>query len=298
MILALLATAAGMAAGAGDEREPATQRPETPAIVSVTQDRQTLLQARARRVARWPTARIERWLAQVPAGRELKRGRATLELATDRQALLRRVANAARSGGGSVSVPERTIAATITLPVVKQALRNNCETAALSMMLAARGVDARQLSLQRELPRSGPPDPRRAGGLPVWGDPELGFVGRVEGGGTDGGYGVYEPPITALAKKRGVKLTRLTGNRKAIYRTLLSGRPVMVWVGLTDGPMMTWRTPSGRRVTGNFGEHTVVLTGLAGDALTVNDPLTGKRLTWTRSYFEELWGRLGRRAVA
>ncbi|MGI8440956.1 MAG: hypothetical protein ACR2NV_12345, partial [Thermoleophilaceae bacterium] len=72
----------------------------------------------------------------------------------------------------------------------------------------------------------------------------------------------------------------------------------MVWVGLTDGPYKTWRTPRGDRVTGNFGEHTVVLTGLRGDTLELNDPLVGRRTTWTRDEFEQMWQRLGRRAIS
>lgn len=72
----------------------------------------------------------------------------------------------------------------------------------------------------------------------------------------------------------------------------------MVWVGLSDGPFKRWRTTEGRGVTGNFGEHTVVLTRIAADRLAVNDPLTGRRLSWTRAQFELMWRRLGRRALS
>jgi hypothetical protein len=66
---------------------------------------------------------------------------------------------------------------------VPQLLRNNYETAALSMLLATRGVSVDQLTLQRRLRRSGPldPQPGDAGRLPIWGDPDLGFVGRANG---------------------------------------------------------------------------------------------------------------------
>ena len=188
----------------------------------------------------------------------------------------------------------------VSVPIVKQALRNNCETAALSMLLAARGVRVPQLELQRELPRDGPLDPLTAAGdsLPIWGDPDRGFVGRVRGGGTSGGYGVYPQPIRALAHRHRVLLTPLTGQPAAtIYRWLRAGRPVMVWVGLSNGPYKTWRTPLGKRITANFGEHTVVLTGLRGRLLRVNDPLDGQRKLWSRSYFEAIWRRLGRRAL-
>jgi len=132
----------------------------------------------------------------------------------------------------------------------------------------------------------------------LWGDPARGFVGRAEGGGPAGGYGVYEGPIRRLARRGGLVLRDLSRQRpRAVYRSLLRGRPVMVWVGLSDGPFKSWRTPSGRMVTGNFGEHTVLLTGLAGNRVDVNDPLSGRRLRWTRAQFELMWGRLGRRAL-
>lgn len=187
----------------------------------------------------------------------------------------------------------------VQLPIVRQALRNNCETAALSMLLAARGVHVGQLVLQRELPQSGPLDPREAAdGSLRWGDPDRGFVGRVAGGGTHGGYGVYTAPIKALAARNGVALSTLNGRAPSLlYARLAAGRPVMAWVGLSSGPYLRWRSPQGKTIVGNFGEHAVVLTGVSGSSLAVNDPLSGRRIVWSRSLFELMWARLGRRAL-
>ena len=167
------------------------------------------------------------------------------------------------------------------------------------MILASRGVHIDQLRLQRELPRSGPLDPSsRSDGTLIWGDPDQGFVGRASGGGSHGGYGVYTTPIKALAARYGVKLVSL--NRRPpslLYRRLAQGRPVLAWLGLSYGPYLRWRTPAGKVIVGNFGEHTVVLTGSRGDAVYLNDPLTGRRLTWNRRTFEAMWARLGSRAL-
>jgi uncharacterized protein YvpB len=262
---------------------------------------QVVARADVELLAKMTPHRLSRWLDRVPDTRRDDRGRATIRFETDHSALRRAVLIALRNGGGRVAVPERPASASIELEVVKQAFRNNCETAALSMLLDAHGVRASQLRLQRELPRSAPLDSKLdpAGGLPTWGDPDRGFVGRVGGGGTNGGYGVYEAPIRRLAQRYGVRLADLSAApASGIYGRLLSGHPVMVWVGLTEGPYETWRSPQGRRITGNFGEHTVVLTGIRGQELTVNDPLKGVRTTWTRDHFRELWERLGRRALA
>lgn len=184
------------------------------------------------------------------------------------------------------------------VPIVRQALRNNCETAALSMLLAADNVRIPQLQLQRELRRSGPLDPIGSGSARVWGDPNRGYVGRAEGGGAAGGFGVYQWPIAALAAKHGVPLRNLSGGSPArIYRSLQAGRPVLVWIALSSGPYGSWRTGDGKRITVNFGEHTVVLTGVHGSYVHVNDPLDGTRKLWSKSAFESMWRGLNRRAL-
>ena len=72
----------------------------------------------------------------------------------------------------------------------------------------------------------------------------------------------------------------------------------MAWVGLSDGPYGEWRSPRGRNVRVNFGEHTVVLTGMRGDGrIRVVNPLEGTRELWTRQRFETMWARLGNRAL-
>lgn len=186
-----------------------------------------------------------------------------------------------------------------TAPLFRQAYRNNCETASLSMLLAAVGVRVDQRTLQRQVRRSGPLDPIvLEDGSWIWGDPDRGFVGRPEGGGTAGGFGVYQGPIRALAARHGVRLTDLSRKPAGVlFAELKRKRPVMTWIGLSDGPYRRWSTPAGKSIQVNFGEHVVVLTSLRGDSISVNDPLTGGRLVWTRAQFVAKWRLLGRRAL-
>lgn len=281
-------------ARASEHEDPARQD----GLVQVVAGSRTLLRAKAPRLARLSPTRLAAWVGHVPQSRRERHGRATIEFATNRKALLAGVRRALRRGGGTVELPERRIAASIRLPLVKQALRNNCESAALSMMLRMKGVAADQLRLQAQLPRSGPLDPALGGRVPVWGDPDEGYVGRADGGGASGGYGVHQAPIQRLASRHGVSLAGVPADPRGLYRRLFNGRAVMAWIGLSDGPFMTWRTPSGRQIRANFGEHTVVLTGVSGDSVFVNDPLSGQRLVWSRPQFETMWRRLGRRALS
>lgn len=293
-LFALVSLAAtGLWLVAGDE-----QRRADP-TVRVTQSGREVLKLRRTEIERATTRSLSSRLDVVEPRRTDRRGRAVIELETDYSATARRLRTAARRGDATTAVVERPRAASVSLPLVKQRLRNNCESAALAMLLAASGQRIDQLELQRQFPRSGPLDPQtRPDGTTTWGDPTKGYVGRPEGGGASGGYGVYEGPVSALARRHGVRLTNLTRQpADRVYRTLREGRPVMAWIGLSDGPYKSWTTPGGVEFTGNFGEHTVVLTGIRSGTLTVNDPLSGQRLQWSRSQFERMWARLGDRAL-
>jgi uncharacterized protein YvpB len=292
-LLAITGLSLGLKAG-GEATDPA--RPA--GVVRIVRDSEVVAERRVDALRRGRS--LDAWLARVPSGRVARRGTARVRLRTRRTRLRRSVRRAVLAGGDSVTLPERAVSAQTFLPAVRQRLRNNCETAALSMLLVGARVRVGQLALQRDLPRSAPLDPRPvAGGLDVWGDPSQGFVGRADGGGAAGGYGVYARPIQGLATRRGVRLRDLSGRpANAVYRSVLEGRPVMAWVGLSDGPYKSWRTPRGKRVTGNFGEHTVVVTGVRADQVLVNDPLVGRRSVWPKSAFELMWERLGRRALA
>jgi uncharacterized protein YvpB len=201
---------------------------------------------------------------------------------------------------GDVEVARAFSRSRIPARPILQAQRNTCESAALSILLDAMGVSVSQERLQQEIPRSGALDPIDEGGRRVWGDPERGYVGRPDGGGVAGGFGVYPRPVAAVARRHGSRLEDLTGGPpEVVYERLRAGWPVMAWIGLSDGPYGEWFAPDGRRVRVNFGEHTVVLTGLDTDGtLRVENPLTGVTERWTRQQFEIGWERLGRRGLA
>ena len=217
------------------------------------------------------------------------------------------LASAVRGGAETANTPEPTTtpAASPTrtihrVPLVRQAFRNNCETASLSMMLAAAGRALGQRQLQREVAKSGSLDPMiSADGSWTWGDPDRGFVGRASGGGVAGGFGVYQGPIRRLAARHGVRLDDLSRRAaEVLYERLRAGRPVMAWIGLSEGPYRRWRTPAGKSISVNFGEHVVVLTAIRRHVVFVNDPLSGTQRAWSAAAFERMWSLLGRRALS
>lgn len=234
----------------------------------------------------------------VPGTRTTERRGIRRTLAID-QALVRQRLAVADRGGALVEVPQQVLSSRVDVPIVQQIYRNNCETAALSMLLASIGVDQDQQQLQDEIATSPPLDPQtNSDGEMVWGDPSQGFVGRPPGGGPAGGFGVFEKPVLELAARWAEPVDLTARQPAAIYRRLRQGHAVMTWIGLSDGPYESWLSPQGDEISVNYGEHTVVLTGIAGDRLFVNDPLDGLRKVWTKAEFEAKWALLDRRAIS
>lgn len=200
-----------------------------------------------------------------------------------------------------IELPLEPASSAIAIRPVRQVLHNDCEATALSMLLSDAGIHVGQLTLQGQLPINGPLDPEPVAGSELfrWGDPEDGFVGRPDGGGPEGGFGVYEPPIRALAARYRVRLVDLHGKSLALLRaTLLAGRPVQAWVGLADGPFVSWLTPLGHEITVNLNEHAVTLVGAGAGYILVDNPLSGRRERWSNALFSARWKLLGRRALA
>lgn len=289
-VLLVMVSVAATAVGCGSSASTAThRRPQRPRALAVygAGKRIDVIRPASRRI-------------RVPARIELRRGRAWIEAAVPRRRARRIIDEALAARATRVDVPVVPLWSRIALRTVRQVLHNDCEAASLSMLLAAAGVHAGQLELQTRLPRSGPLDPEPVAGSRLfrWGDPERGFVGRPAGGGTEGGFGVYEPPIRALAARYGVRLVDLRGRGVAAIRTAaLAGHPVLAWVGLAAGPYLSWLTPSSREITVNLNEHAVVLVGAGRGYVLVNNPLTGARERWSDALFSYRWRLLGRRAL-
>ena len=287
VLFAVLSCAALVAGcGSGDKRTSTGRRPP-PLAVYAGGKRIEILRPGQKRIG-------------LPDRVVVGRGRASLDLAVPLRRARRSIRRALAARKARIDLPVVPLRTTIRLRPVRQVLHNDCEATALSMLIAAAGVHVGQLGLQARLPRSGPldPEPARDGGLFRWGDPEHGFVGRPAGGGTEGGFGVYEPPIRALAARYGVHLLDLRGRSvRAVRAAVLAGHPVLAWVGLAAGPYLRWLTPSGREVTANLNEHAVVLVGAGPGYVLVNNPLTGQRERWSAELFSYRWQLLGRRAL-
>jgi uncharacterized protein YvpB len=189
-------------------------------------------------------------------------------------------------------VPRGLAAVRLRIQPIRQAYRNDCEAAALSMLLGGR---VSQYRLQGLFPIAKPYLPVDSGRGEVWGDPERGFVGPVRGG----GYGVYDRPVLAVARRfdpGAVDLTRTSVHR--LIAAVKQGRPVEAWIQFGASLPRTWLAPDGRTVHANFAEHTVTLVGWRPGVLVYNNPWEGTTSTFTIPAFASVWHVLGDRAIA
>jgi uncharacterized protein YvpB len=302
-LIAILAVIAAVVIGVrvttgGGIVNSATPPPATPEWVRLKLGDKTVARLRVDQAG--DRAAFRAALARLPDRRVARVGKARITFAVDRAATGAALRRALRDGGATVAVVERPTSSSIAVPLIAQVLQDDCEATALAMVLAQSGRAVGQLALQRQVAHAPPLDPTIGpNGEEVWGDPARGFVGRADGGGPGGGFGVYQGPIRALAKRHGLEMTELSGARPArLYAALLAGHPVLAWVALSAGPYAQWTSPAGKAIEVNYGEHAVVLTGVDGAGVHVNDPLSGERLIWSKPQFEQMWAGLGHRALA
>lgn len=181
----------------------------------------------------------------------------------------------------------------------------SCEIASLKMILDYRGLKVSESELLRLLPfsdlRARRPNSKK-GGLDIWGDPDIGFVGNIDGSmPKNTGYGVYEKPMRDLSKKwRDAEV--ITGEPfERLIKELTSGNPIIVWGAVGSGQDNSWETPTGKFVKAIKGAHVRVLVGFTGTKqkpkeVILMDPLYGE-IRWSVNKFLANWAKLENRAV-
>jgi uncharacterized protein YvpB len=184
---------------------------------------------------------------------------------------------------------------TIPVPVYRQAMTLDCETGALRMGLATFGhyySDSALFAYENPDQRSPVMGPNHT--VLQWGDPYTNFVGNVWGSDyTPTGYGVYYPVIVAVAHSHG--MPNVYGGEgyspSTVYAALSAGHPVEVWIETNWArPWLgTWTAWDGRKIRYSYVEHAVILSGVSGTQVRVNDPLHGTQYWISKGQFETVW---------
>jgi uncharacterized protein YvpB len=186
----------------------------------------------------------------------------------------------------------------LSVPYHRQEHALSCEVASLLMALDYRGVNITENELIKELPVSDP-GPRQANN--IWGDPNLGFVGNINGRMPNGGYGVYEQPIYDLATKYRQAKIVTNASLDVLTTELGNGNPIVVWGVVGSGKDISWTTPSGTVIQAKLDEHARTLIGYTGQSnnpqlLILLDPVYGE-VRMSVKEFVANWAKLDKRAI-
>jgi uncharacterized protein YvpB len=212
----------------------------------------------------------------------------------------------AAAGGWLVTMPTKAASVDILLrvPIVRMDMPLDCESAALAAAMQYKGVHITQNQVFAALPK----DLRSAvvsdGRLIHWGDPYTAYVGNVWGSeAAYTGYGVYYPPIAAVAQ--GQRLATASGSGwslDALVTQLEAGNPVVVWVNwhLLPVPVTSYVAFDGRQVWFSTHEHAQVLIGFdqAASSITLMDPFDGDDQTYGAVDFMRRFDAMDAEAVA
>lgn len=191
-----------------------------------------------------------------------------------------------------------TPALKLDVPFHRQEHRLSCEVATLLMALNYRGINVTEDELIQQLPVS-EPGPRRKDN--VWGDPDSGFVGDINGKMPDTGYGVYEKPIYDLAVKYRPAQIIAEATIDDLIIELANNNPVIVWGVIGDGKDISWKTPEGKTINAKMDEHTRLLIGYTGDSdnpqlMILLDPIYGE-IRLNVGDFLNNWDMLDKKAI-
>jgi len=175
----------------------------------------------------------------------------------------------------------------------------SCEVASLLMALNYKGVKVTENELIAQLPVSDPA-PRQRGN--IWGDPNLGFVGNINGMMPNTGYGVYDQPIYDLATKYRTAKIMTNATVNDLIAELGNGNAVVVWGVIGGGKDISWKTTDGQTINAKMDEHARTLIGFTGASndpqlMILLDPIYGE-IRLPVADFLKNWQRLDQRAVA
>lgn len=189
----------------------------------------------------------------------------------------------------------------LDVPLINQMedpqLHNGCEVTSLAMLLNYYGIKVSKNELGEKIPKEIYQNEKG-----IYGDPNEGFVGDIEGGKGIKGYGVYVGPILKLAEDNVSKEFEVKDLTKKSVDDLLmelsNGHPI--WCIVTVPLKATndneiWMTKNGE-VEISWNIHSVVLTGFDSQFIFVNDPY-GEQKSVAYEDFKSSWEQMGSQAM-
>lgn len=188
------------------------------------------------------------------------------------------------------AIPTATLPAAVEIEGIQgshQTYELGCEANAAGQMARFFGLNINERDFQAAMPLSDNPD--------------VGFVGQVEGWWgaiPPESYGVHAEPVAAELRNFGINaVAHRQFTAQDIREEIAAGRPVIVWVigGVRGGQAKEYIAEDGSVINVAAYEHTVLVTGYGADYFTILD---GKEV-YHRSLaqFTDSWQVLNNMAV-
>ena len=193
---------------------------------------------------------------------------------------------------------ERETEFKLNIPFHRQEHSLSCEIATLKMALDYYKLNIPESELLEKLPFD---TESRRNKNNTWGNPNLGFVGNIDGKMPNEGYGVYEKPIAKLASRYRRARSVENATLQEILTETAKGRPVIVWGAIGSGKDISWKTSGGQEIKAVFGEHTRIISGFSGtvsnpEKVYLLDPIYGQRVMSKEKFLAD-WALLDNKAV-
>ncbi len=197
----------------------------------------------------------------------------------------------------------------LSVPSYRQAHMYSCMAVAARNALAFKGVSLSESALLSRIGYDSTPwSGTWAEGGAVWGDPDGGIVGDIDGKANNigWGYGSHWSPVAAAINSFGRTAEVKSGwDVAGIASEIAAGNPVIVWWvnGVWPAYEVRWKTPSGKSVRAVNSMHVQVVKGFTGtvdnpQAFTVTDSGYGyPTQTFDVGTFRAKWGWFGNTAV-
>lgn len=180
---------------------------------------------------------------------------------------------------------------------------NGCEAVSIKMLMDKFDLGKTKYEVAEEIPKDMEiPEYNDMGQIEIWGNPNKGFVGSIEGG-QNIGYSIYPQAVVSYLRNYFEAPVDLTGsNTEILERYIKSGSPVVVWVTVNfqePEEFFSWRTEDGEEIQATFSMHAMTLTGFDSENYYLNDPFTEtKDYVVLKKDFDNIWTKMGKMAVS
>lgn len=184
----------------------------------------------------------------------------------------------------------------LNITYLHQKYRLSCEAATLRMVLNFHNISLTEEDIIKQMPFDKTKKDKN-----TWGDPDVGFVGDIDGISLKTGYGIHWTPMAKLASNWRKTIVLDRASLRDLTYSILKEQPAIIWVYDGKGTPSFWLTSKGKKVSAIEDEHTVIVYGFEGPedhplGFYIMDPDHGPTF-WDSTKMNLLWESFNRTGI-